>query len=141
MMPETPERRNVASADIFMVALEDLFWVGLAEEDYEVQRPTDGMIHKFIGILPRFDEEAIGIFEVSEMIELALPLTCEIKRMMSVCLFTDAIFSLINLPRFVPVPNRPFSITHMEVLLEALTKSPFHRLVIHCKPVMIVLED
>lgn len=141
MMSETPKRRNVASADIFMVALEDFFWVGLTEEDYEVQRSANGVIHEFIGVLPRFNKKAIGILEVSEMIELALPLTCKIKRMMPVSLLTDAISSFVNLPRFVPVPNRPFSITHMEVLLEALTESPFHRLVIHCKPVMIVLED
>ena len=74
------------------------------------------------------------------MVELALPLSCEVKRVMPVGLLTDAVFSFIDHPRLVPVPYRPLSVAHMEVLLEALAEPPLHRLIVHCKPVMIVLE-
>ena len=52
MVTEAPKRRNVASADVLVVALEDFLRVGLAQNYDEVQGSADGVIHKLVGVLP-----------------------------------------------------------------------------------------
>jgi len=83
----------------------------------------------------------MGVFKVSQMVQFALPRPGQIQRMVAVSLLADSSSTLVDLPRLVSIPNRPFSVSNVKPPLESLPKAPLHRLIVHCKLSMARLES
>lgn len=106
-----------------------------------MQRSAYRIVNQLIRVAARLHQQPVRIFEVSQMVQFTLPRPRQVERVVAVSLLADSAPTLVDLPRLVSIPNRPFSIRNVEPPLEPFTKAPLHRLVVNCKLSMAGLES
>lgn len=99
------------------------------------------VINQSIGLLRSLDKHSVGIFEIGQMSETRLLLSCQIQGLMSISVWASSVPAIVDFPRFISVPDGPGALSDLELLLEPLTKPPFGGFVDNCKLIMTLTEN
>lgn len=90
------------------------------------------IVNQAITLFRDFNKHTVSIFEISQM-RISIRLSSQIKRLVSIWTWTSATMTLVNLPRFVSVPNCPCTWINFKLMLESFSQTPFGWFIIDFK--------
>ena len=141
VVSQAPERRNMGWSDVLMKSLEQFFGVLLSNKDDKVYRTSNWVIDEITGIFSDIYQQSKGIFEVDQVMKFIDIISSEVDGLKTISLITLTRQSSINFPRLISVPEGPFSINNLKIVLESLSQPPFLRVVDDPDSVVQTLES